>query len=445
MSLKRGVFYTFLTQIPSVLLGIIAGIFINRILGPEGKGMHALLQTDIILFALFLGLNINFGLIYFISRESMPKRKLLGIAATIFLLGNVLFGLTLLLLRFFLHPDHLLMPTGQSGDFIYIFLFAGFFMTLLNSTISGVFQGLRDFRVVNQVTLLNSVMNAAVFGGLFLYLDQVPSKGHLYPILYASLGILALNTLFWVITYIRKVKLIPSFKLKRSLISRILQVTLVGYLANLMNLLNYRLDIWILESYKGPLQVGLYALAVNFAQMFWSVSEPIATVLTPYLNNPKEPNKWRKFTFFSRLNFTLVAGAGLVAFLFASILIPVVYGEDFAESVLPFQILLPGILLSCGSKIFAVVAISEDKIKYNLYATAVGLVVTVVLDFWLIPPYGLYGAAIATSIAYSCVFLTVWLLVMVKLKKPFRNYFFLQWEDVKTFKEQLKGRVGGGG
>jgi len=187
--------------------------------------------------------------------------------------------------------------------------------------------------VVNQVSVLNAITNSSIFLVLFLFLDDLPNPDYLMPVLYIALGVLSLNSLFWVVSYVRKIKIKPSYKLKFSTIRKVFEISLVGYLANLLNMLNYRLDIWILEDLRSTTQVGLYALAVNFAQMLWNVSEPIASVLVPYLNNPKEQNKWRKFTFLSRLNFTLVFGIGIFACLLSGLILPLVYGEEFRISV----------------------------------------------------------------------------------------------------------------
>ena len=46
--------------------------------------------------------------------------------------------------------------------------------------------------------------------------------------------------------------------------------------------------------------------------------------------------------------------------------------------------------------------LGRNRLKIDLFASLVGLVATLVLDLILIPRYGFRGAAIASSIAYSC-------------------------------------------
>jgi Na+-driven multidrug efflux pump len=72
--------------------------------------------------------------------------------------------------------------------------------------------------------------------------------------------------------------------------------------------------------------------------------------------------------------------------------------------------LLPGIVTFSVSRILSMYLLGRNKLKIDLLAAAVGLVVTLALDFLLIPRFGFRGAAIASSIAYTSAMLVnlVW-------------------------------------
>jgi O-antigen/teichoic acid export membrane protein len=93
-----------------------------------------------------------------------------------------------------------------------------------------------------------------------------------------------------------------------------------------------------------------------------------------------------------------------------SLLIPFFYGIDFLPSVKPFLWLLPGILGITLSKIVSANLAGIGKPQYATYSSGITVVITVVLDILLIPPYGIVGAAIASSIAYllSAVLSVMW-------------------------------------
>ena len=91
-------------------------------------------------------------------------------------------------------------------------------------------------------------------------------------------------------------------------------------------------------------------------------------------------------------------------------------------------------MFSCYSKIFSIAILNSGKVHYNLLATAVGLVITIALDFLLIPKYGLYGASIATTVTYFGIFATVYWATIRKLKMPVENHFLFLPKDVNELK-----------
>jgi O-antigen/teichoic acid export membrane protein len=435
MSLKRGVFYTFLTQVPTALLGILTGILMTRILGDEGRGIYALLNADIALFGLLMGLGIEMGLKYFISKQEISASKIVGLAIIIGATNSVLFGL-LLLANFFFQPStELFIPQGVDGPIIHLFLFMGFLSSLVSNIISATFQGLKKFAIVNQMAVLNAVVNIIAFGTYFYYYLQSPDENHLYSVLMLFIALAAFNTFVWIARFLLESTVKPDFKIGKKLAKQVIGYSLLGYASNVLNLLNYRLDLWILHHYSTSTQVGVYSVAVGLAQFFWMIPAPISNVLQPYLNSPDEKKKLQKFRLFSRINSTLVLGGAIILGLVAPWVVPFVYGAEFTDSVLALQLLLPGIVFSCFSKIFSVMILNSGKVYLNLLATAVGLVITIVLDFLLIPKYGLYGASIATTVTYFSVFVTVYWAFLRKLRYPFANYFLFLPKDIKLLKK----------
>lgn len=104
------------------------------------------------------------------------------------------------------------------------------------------------------------------------------------------------------------------------------------------------------------------------------------------------------------------------------LLIPFFYGIDFLPSVKPFLWLLPGILGITLSKIISANLAGIGKPQYATYASGLAVFITVALDVLLIPPYGITGAAIASSIAY----LTTALLTVMW----FSRETHIRWVDI---------------
>lgn len=63
--------------------------------------------------------------------------------------------------------------------------------------------------------------------------------------------------------------------------------------------------------------------------------------------------------------------------------------------------------------------------------------VTLILDFILIPKYGIIGASISNATSYFVLLVSLFLFQYSKDIIPIRNYFIVNTEDVKLIKNQI--------
>jgi O-antigen/teichoic acid export membrane protein len=87
-------------------------------------------------------------------------------------------------------------------------------------------------------------------------------------------------------------------------------------------------------------------------------------------------------------------------------LIELVYSSAFSDAYGPMVALLPGIVFLGGAKVVCTDIVGRGYPAYNSINTGCALVITVILDIILIPRYGVTGAAIASTIAYTTIFFT---------------------------------------
>jgi O-antigen/teichoic acid export membrane protein len=96
----------------------------------------------------------------------------------------------------------------------------------------------------------------------------------------------------------------------------------------------------------------------------------------------------------------LAAAACILNAGFGTLLILVGYGSAYKPAVVPMLNLLPGIWwLGTGSVVTSDLR-GRGRPGLSSIVSGVAVVVTVGLDLALIPPYGIYGAAIASVCAY---------------------------------------------
>jgi O-antigen/teichoic acid export membrane protein len=440
-SLKRGIFYTFLSQAPTLLLYFVASTLMTRALGDEGRGAYALLQNQTVLLAMLLGLNVGFGLTYYTAKEQGDPRLMVRIAASAFLL-SVLATPALLVLIYWNEGLREVFLPKQAMHWAYLaYILLAVVLSQSSALVSSILLGRKQFKTLNRMSIINAALSAVGFSTLYLLRDHVAPDRILIMVLAVSLGCMMVQTGLWFWTYVRQVGILPVPIWDWSILRPFLAFVLVGYLSNLINLVNYRFDVWVVGNSVGTAQLGLYAVAVGVGQLLFFIPEPFSRVVQPFLYGQVENEMLARFKFISRLNFTTVLALALLAGLAAPWVVPLLFGPTFNGSVIALQWLLPGIVSMSFYKLTAPLVVQGGLIRFNLYAISIAALITVVLDFWLIPQWGIVGASVASSIAYfSLLVLPCWV-IRTKMKISVRDMFLLRPSDISNLRVLMGDRL----
>ena len=170
-----------------------------------------------------------------------------------------------------------------------------------------------------------------------------------------------------------------------------------------MTFVNYKADIFLVNFFLTPVATGIYVIAVQMAEKLWMLSQAASTVLLPRLSSMRSDPIARY-----QLTMRTVYIVGLLTFissLFLAIglffLLDPIFGESYKKSFMPFIYLLPGVLALAISRIKSNCIAAAGKPEWNFYASIFTVTLNISLNVLIIPIYGIVGAAIATTIAYS--------------------------------------------
>lgn len=173
----------------------------------------------------------------------------------------------------------------------------------------------------------------------------------------------------------------------------------------------YQVDILLLQPISGSTQTGYYRAALVVAEFLWLVPT-VTQILFLYSfsnlwsnDNINRINQLSsKVTRYTTL-FTILVAIGLFAL--ADPFVPLYFGEEFSAAIGPMLILLPGALcFAVARPIFAIgMAKDQSAVKVLIFATGTAALLNLLLNLLLIPTYGMYGAATATSIGYGSMIL----------------------------------------
>lgn len=272
--------------------------------------------------------------------------------------------------------------------------------------LAAILAGMERFRLRAVLALVSQVTELIGILGLF-YLwgrtAQIAVIGNLAGLLAAGIvGAALLRECFrnwW--------RLAPAMGRLRSVLS----LGMMGQSSGLAMFFTYRLDVFVVNYFLGPAQVGLYTLGVVIAESLWQVSSAVAVTLFPRTARTADQQSEQFTCAVTRQVFLLMVLMGIALAVLSPVAIPLVFGARFRPSVPVIRWILPGIVALAVGKVMAADLTARGMAKFNVAIAFLSGTVAVSLDFALIPHIGIKGAALASSITYVLqAFLTAYTL-----------------------------------
>lgn len=333
------------------------------------------------------GIGLTYAVVYFVSRKDARPGVVLG--------NSVLYGVGLAVVvgpAFFLLRDPLSRLTDGRGQAVWAL--AGLFVPLLflDWCIHNQLFGRFRFGTLN-LFIVGSRLVSLVLAVVLVGIAGYGAGGALVSLMAGSLTLIV-ATLVVILPEVR-----PSLDLRllREMIGYGARVS-VGWI---FQILNYRADVLILQVLTTLTSVGLYAIAQIVAELtltFAAALQSSVTALTAHSHGDANQNdttiaSLRHQTLLTSVAILLVAIGGPA-------LVHYGYGTAYDDAIVPMLILLAGMLpLGAGAVVTGNLRGRGAPGTASILAGAT-VIVTLVLDVVLIPPYGVTGAALASVCAY---------------------------------------------
>ena len=187
------------------------------------------------------------------------------------------------------------------------------------------------------------------------------------------------------------------------------KVGIRNFISNLAGLLMFRLDLFMVGFFLTFKEVGVYSVALFSAETITRIPRWCSAIISPMVaSNEKGHVKRTIYLFYSTIIFSIFFG--LVILLLISIFpgfISTLLGKDFSGSELCLLLLLPRVIMQGGARVLGANLAGKGYPWQHPAAAISGLVSVVLLDLLLIPKYGIAGAAVASSIGFTCTLIIV--------------------------------------
>ena len=281
-------------------------------------------------------------------------------------------------------------------------------------TISGVLLGVSRIRLWNYVQLGSPVLTLAGMLVLVVWLDWgvrgAVAAWTIANVLTAAFALAAARDL-WL-----PIGAPPLADPAARLLARL---ALAMGAVQVVNLVSYRIELFILERYEGLDAVGIYSIAMQAAEAMWLIAAAVATAITAPAIHETDSAAARLVARAAARGLLLTGGVALLVALAAPFAIPLAFGEAFDDAVMPLLFLLPGVVLYAPVAVLVVyLSVRRERPRLSVGVSVVGMAVTLGASLVLIPPLGVRGAAIASTAGYAAGGVAAWLLFARLARRP---------------------------
>jgi O-antigen/teichoic acid export membrane protein len=380
---------TFGTNVGVAVISLLNVLVTARVLGPDGRGELALLTTIAILtanlsaFGLYEA-NANIG-----GAEPEQRGPLIANSVLLaLLLGGAAAGIVAVLVALF--------PAlgGGTDPELQALALVAIPVLILQSGLTTLIQSQYGFAITNAAWLFAPVTNLAVNGA------------------FAALGLLTVGSAIavWIAGQVAATAMLAWHSLRglprlpgpdRALARRMLAFGARTHLGRVMTMGNYRADQWFVGAIAGHRELGLYSVAVAWAEALFYLPTALGMVQRPDLvrASSTEAGARAALVFRAALLLTVLLAVGLVVA--APVLCVTIFGEDFRGSIDDLRVLAFGAFGIVALKLLGSALNAQGKPMLANIGVGVAFATTVVLDLLLIPAHGGIGAAIASTAAYT--------------------------------------------
>lgn len=394
----KNTFWLFIGELTGRILRIAVIIYAARVLGTEQWGAFAYATTLAAFFSMFSDIGVNAILTREIAKNHELKDKYLSTAFYI-KLALIIVSTALI---FFVAPFFTKISAARALLPFVALLF--------------VFDGLREFalslnrafEMMEKEATVKILTNAAIvaFGISALIISPTPYALALGYVAGSGFGFLA--ALFTLREHFRHVFTRFTAQLVRPIIFSAWPFALLGLLGSIMT----NTDVIMIGWVKPAHDVGLYSAAQRIVQIFYIIPALVASALLPtFARLAGMQAKEKMSALLERVIVALVALAvplALGGMVLAPHLIRIAFGAQYLPGAVSLQILFLTLLIMfplspAGNAIFA-----YNQQRHFILFGAIGAIGNVAFNAFLIPLFGIGGAAAATICAQFIVNIFVW-------------------------------------
>lgn len=388
-SFLRTVAETIGSRFVSLALAFVTSVVAARTLGPEGRGLFAVALTVTSVGVQLSNLGLHAGNTYAVTRDPSRLATIVANSLAISLCAGTLSALAIWSLVLVV-PAVAVVP-GPLLAVAVLTIPLGLAAMLLQQLLIAIGR-VRAYNLVEIAARLLTLL--AIIGLAF--------SGIATPLAFAFATLLI--TLISAAAAVEAMRdlLGRGLRASSSLIRAHFAYGLRAYAAALVSFLVIRFDLLMVQSIRGAGDAGQYAVAVALADVIYLLPVTVSSLLFPRLSGEPDDETRRAITLTTAKYVAgLMIPISALAAVLAQFAIAAIYGDAFGPAAPAFALLMPGIALLSVHTVLMSYFAAVGMPRIVILAPLVGLLVNLTLNVWVIPRFGIAGAAASSSVAYA--------------------------------------------
>jgi O-antigen/teichoic acid export membrane protein len=431
MSYSRQVIGTMASRVAVYAAAFGANILVARFLGPEGKGQVSLIILTVTIVIDLAALGIPTALTYYVGKKLLDPQKVFGAALALFGALVVVFGTAYWLLVPYLYP----LFFSDIPLWLLYFILAALPLTLSSRYAEYIFLALNRILQYNLLTILVRIVFLSSLFIILVVYERSVTGVVLAEIIARTLA--AIVGVYWIVQVLR-----PSWNFGWLEIRSLLSYGIKAHLVLLVAFLSYRASLYILRYYHTDAAVGQFSIALNVSEVLLFVPNSFGLVLFSKAASSRTEDADALTPIASRNVFLLTFIAAVALGLTAPVLVPLLFGKAFAPSVLPFLILLPGVVVFSIYRMLSYDIVARGHPLRVSATAAAGLACNIGVCFLLVPSMGAAGAAWGNVAGYVMSSIIVTILFIHLTGTRLRDILLFRRSDVRLYRDLFKKAPG---
>ncbi|MBI1937112.1 MAG: flippase [Ignavibacteriales bacterium] len=411
--ISRNSIFSFLSTFFRLFANVILFWLIARYYGKEIFGQFTIAQT----FASFFVLFADFGLDVLLTTE-LPRN--LNNSNNFF---NKLFSIKLIL-SFLSFCGMIIVSfisnfSTQVRDLLIIFSFYAVLTTLTNFLFA-LFRGNEKFEYEAKVSFLTN------FGALFVVCIFMLIKEDII-IISIVFAFIRLMGLLVTLSYAFHIQPNISFKLNFNSSSVVIKKVLIFGLFLIFGNLYFQLDTILLSFWKGEESVGVYQSVFRLILLPLFIPDILVNSLMPTQSRLNSENfeKWKTVGFLLNKFLIIISIPLSISIFFSSEqLIHLIYGKkEYAQAIPILKIFSMIIFVRFISETHGLMLTTSNRQKKRMLVVLFATIINFVINWFVIPKFGINGAAITSLITNT--FVSVLFIYLTKHETGSWNKIFI--------------------